>query len=144
MVIISAGALSTPQILQRSGLGDAARLKTIDIEPVVDLPGVGQNYQDHQVIGTAASRIHGALDETVNEVLHSDSKTLAQRRSGSLARNFVDTGIKMRPTEEEVQSMGPEFAKVWRDYFADKPDKPLMWVGIFSTYDILKSHQKSH
>ena len=136
MVIISAGALSTPQILQRSGLGDAVRLKTIDIKPVINLPGVGQNYQDHQVIATAAYRVHGVLDETLNEILHSDSKTLTQRQSGSLARNFGDTGIKMRPTEEEVQSMGPEFAKVWGDYFVNKPDKPLMWVGIFSTYDI--------
>lgn len=135
MVIISAGALSTPQILQRSGLGDAAKLKAIEIESVVDLPGIGQNYQDHQVVGRAASRVHGVLDETVNEVLHSDSKTLSQRQSGSPARNFVDTGIKIRPTEEEVQSMGPEFAKVWRDYFVNKPDKPLMWIGIFSTYD---------
>jgi len=134
MVIISAGALSTPQILQRSGLGDVARLKTIDIEPIVDLPGVGQNYQDHQVVGVAASRVHGVLDETVNEILYSDSKTLIQSQLSSLARNFVDAGIKMRPTEEEVQSMGPEFAKVWKDYFVNKPDKPLMWVGIFSTY----------
>jgi choline dehydrogenase-like flavoprotein len=49
-VIVAAGAVHTPQILQLSGLGDAARLKTFGIKSVVDLPGVGQNLQDHLVL----------------------------------------------------------------------------------------------
>ena len=49
-VIVAAGAVHTPQILQLSGVGDAAYLKTFGIKPVVDLPGVGQNLQDHLVL----------------------------------------------------------------------------------------------
>ncbi|KAK2033564.1 GMC oxidoreductase [Colletotrichum zoysiae] len=46
-VILSAGAIHTPQILQRSGVASAAYLESEGIELVEDLPGVGQNFQDH-------------------------------------------------------------------------------------------------
>jgi choline dehydrogenase len=46
-VVLSAGAIGTPQILQLSGLGPADLLKQHGIEPVIDLPGVGANLQDH-------------------------------------------------------------------------------------------------
>lgn len=46
-VILSAGALQSPQLLQLSGIGDAEHLRRIGIAPVVDLPGVGANLQDH-------------------------------------------------------------------------------------------------
>jgi choline dehydrogenase-like flavoprotein len=46
-VVISAGALHTPVILQRSGIGPASFLKTAGIPVVLDLPGVGSNFQDH-------------------------------------------------------------------------------------------------
>ena len=38
----------------------------------------------------------------------------------------VDAGIKMRPTNEELQSMSPEFSHRWSTYFANAPDKPVM------------------
>jgi choline dehydrogenase len=46
-VILSAGALQTPQLLLLSGIGPAAELKLSGIEPVLDLPGVGRNLHDH-------------------------------------------------------------------------------------------------
>jgi len=46
-IIVSAGSINSPQILQLSGIGNAALLKQFDIDPVVDLPGVGNNLQDH-------------------------------------------------------------------------------------------------
>ncbi|PGH14019.1 hypothetical protein AJ79_03288 [Helicocarpus griseus UAMH5409] len=46
-VILSAGAIHTPQILQKSGIGPKSLLEQADIPVVVDIPGVGQNFQDH-------------------------------------------------------------------------------------------------
>ena len=46
-VILSCGAIGTPQVLMLSGIGDAEYLRRFDIPVVADLPGVGQNLQDH-------------------------------------------------------------------------------------------------
>lgn len=46
-VILSAGTYKTPQLLMLSGIGPADHLRDFDIDPVQDLPGVGQNLQDH-------------------------------------------------------------------------------------------------
>lgn len=46
-VTLSAGAFNTPALLQRSGVADAALCRALGIEPVADLPGVGENLIDH-------------------------------------------------------------------------------------------------
>ena len=46
-VILSAGAVATPPILERSGIGDGACLSALGITPAHHLPGVGENLQDH-------------------------------------------------------------------------------------------------
>ncbi|SDK60940.1 choline dehydrogenase [Pseudomonas delhiensis] len=46
-VLVCSGAIASPQLLQRSGVGPAAVLRDLGIEVVHDLPGVGQNLQDH-------------------------------------------------------------------------------------------------
>lgn len=48
-VLVAAGAVHTPGILMRSGVGPAAALATIGVEPIVDLP-VGEGHQDHAVV----------------------------------------------------------------------------------------------
>ncbi|HEY0489882.1 MAG TPA: GMC family oxidoreductase N-terminal domain-containing protein [Telluria sp.] len=45
--LLTAGAIGTPQILQLSGIGPAGALHALGIVPQVDLPGVGENLQDH-------------------------------------------------------------------------------------------------
>lgn len=46
-VILASGAIHTPGILQRSGIGPADVLNAANIDIKVELPGVGQNFQDH-------------------------------------------------------------------------------------------------
>ncbi|MGJ3265222.1 MAG: GMC family oxidoreductase [Salinarimonas sp.] len=46
-VVLCAGAVKSPQILELSGIGDGARLQALGIEPLRHLPGVGENLQDH-------------------------------------------------------------------------------------------------
>jgi len=46
-VILAAGSIASPMILQRSGIGPSDVLKNVGVEPVHVLPGVGRNLQDH-------------------------------------------------------------------------------------------------
>ncbi|KAL2142005.1 hypothetical protein VTI28DRAFT_1695 [Corynascus sepedonium] len=52
-VIVSAGGIHSPQVLQLSGIGPRKLLSSAGIETVVDLPGVGQNFQDHPMLQAA-------------------------------------------------------------------------------------------
>jgi len=63
-VILSAGAVQSPQLLELSGIGQADLLTSLGITPVLDLPGVGENYQDHYV-----SRLQWQINQpiTLNE-----------------------------------------------------------------------------
>lgn len=51
-VIICAGALASPQILQLSGIGNKEHLQSLGITPVHALPGVGENLRDHYAVRT--------------------------------------------------------------------------------------------
>ncbi|KAI0316393.1 GMC oxidoreductase [Amylostereum chailletii] len=50
-VILCAGAIKSPQLLEISGIGNATLLSSIGVEPKVDLPSVGENVQEHTFIG---------------------------------------------------------------------------------------------
>lgn len=67
-VILSAGAIGSPQILQLSGLGPAALLQDHGIDVVRDIPGVGANLQDHLQL-RCAWRLSGA--KTLNTLANS-------------------------------------------------------------------------
>ena len=49
-VILTAGALRSPQLLQVSGIGEAEHLKSLGIDVVADLPAVGENLHDHPTL----------------------------------------------------------------------------------------------
>jgi choline dehydrogenase len=50
-VIVCAGAIDSPTLLLRSGIGPASDLAQLGIEPALDLPGVGRNLHDHLLMG---------------------------------------------------------------------------------------------
>lgn len=137
-VVLSSGTLGTPQILERSGVGDAKLLKELDIKVVSDLPGVGEQYQDHYTT-LSIYRVSNE-SETLDDFLRGDpqvQKELFQEwetapEKARLASNAIDAGFKIRPTEEELKEMGPEFNELWKTYFKDKPDKPVMFGSIVS------------
>ncbi|KAF8874407.1 hypothetical protein BD779DRAFT_1804938 [Infundibulicybe gibba] len=51
-VILSTGSIKTPQLLELSGIGNATLLKSLGIQTLIDLPGVGENLQDHMLLGS--------------------------------------------------------------------------------------------
>jgi len=65
-VILAGGAINSPQLLQLSGMGPAALLREQGIDVVADLPGVGENLQDHYVITSTYRLKSGTV--SVNEL----------------------------------------------------------------------------
>jgi len=49
-VVLALGAFGTPELLIRSGIGDPAALRDLDVEVTAPLPGVGRNLQDHPLV----------------------------------------------------------------------------------------------
>jgi len=98
-VILSAGALQSPQLLQLSGIGPVDHLRSFGIEVVHDLPGVGANLQDHidyciayrsgfsELMGISLA---GALR------LMWDMVRYVFTRRGMLASNVAETGGFLR------------------------------------------------
>src|SRR5260370_31513834 len=57
-LILSGGAINSPQLLQLFGVGHAGQLSGLGIDVVADLPGVGENLQDHlEVYGQYGSKL---------------------------------------------------------------------------------------
>ncbi|KAF8335164.1 GMC oxidoreductase-domain-containing protein [Amanita rubescens] len=135
LVVLSAGTFGSPTILQRSGIGNADLLKKYDIEPLVDLPGVGENYMDHNVLFPAYIASDDA--ETVDIIFRGGGEMTQpfvqqwlETGKGLIAHNGIDAGIKLRPGPEELEELGQVFENEWKNYYAPAPDKPLIIVLI--------------
>jgi choline dehydrogenase len=61
-IVLAAGAVSTPAILMRSGVGPEAHLHEHGIDVIHDLPGVGANLQDHPMLGVVFNARDGVCD----------------------------------------------------------------------------------
>ncbi len=110
-VIICAGALMTPQILQRSGIGDASLLKTLGIPVVHHSPGVGAHMLEHRLLA-----MHYLLNVPVT-----DNR---QYRALRLARNVVRYVLnRTGPLAAGSHTVGA-FVKVLPD--ADRPDAEIL------------------
>jgi choline dehydrogenase len=83
-VILSAGAIGSPQILMLSGVGPQAHLQSLGIEVVQALPGVGQSLQDHY---SAPIKLKCRQRITVNDVMQSNLKKLEAGLRYYLFRN---------------------------------------------------------
>jgi choline dehydrogenase len=87
-IVVSAGAIGSPQILQASGIGPAALLREYGVNVSIDVPGVGENLQDH-VQPRQMFKVQGTstLNEKVNSLFGRMGMGLqyALFRSGPLA-----------------------------------------------------------
>jgi choline dehydrogenase-like flavoprotein len=57
-VVLSAGAIRSPAILEHSGVGNPSILSQFSIPVIIDLPAVGENFQDQTTLGILASSTH--------------------------------------------------------------------------------------
>jgi choline dehydrogenase len=99
-VILSAGTMQSPQILNLSGIGDPERLRGHGIAPVAALPGVGRNLQDHvDVAVTYRSRLPLLWSRTKGYRAALIGLRYLLRRDGLGASNSLEAGgfIRSRP-----------------------------------------------
>lgn len=136
LVVLSSGACGTPSILERSGVGSAAVLRRAGVDVVEDLPGVGHDYQDHHLILYPYRTALGP-DETLDGILTGRLSVEAALAGQSplLGWNSCDIAGKLRPSEEDVAALGPEFKEVWDADFRDRPDRPLLLMALVQGYD---------
>ena len=93
-VVLAAGALASPKLLEVSGIGDAERLRAIGVPVLQHAPEVGENYQDHLEI-----IVHGRCREPIS-LLGQDKGLAALKhglqwelfRTGLLTSNVVECG----------------------------------------------------
>ncbi|KAK4894498.1 hypothetical protein LTR27_007384 [Elasticomyces elasticus] len=135
MVICSAGANGTPLILERSGIGNPEILKRAGVECVEDLPGVGHDYQDHHLT-LYAYRTNLSPRDTINGFSDGtmDVSEAIRNTDELLGTNAMDASGKFRPTEAEVDALGPEFRAAWDRDFKNATDRPLMIIALYLCY----------
>ncbi|EKM50939.1 uncharacterized protein PHACADRAFT_262842 [Phanerochaete carnosa HHB-10118-sp] len=76
-VIVSAGTVKTPQILELSGIGDSNVLEPLGIKTVLDLPSVGTNVQEHVIVASLNYRMQDDKNIITNHVL-ADKEHMAE------------------------------------------------------------------
>lgn len=119
--------------------GDPEKLRAAGVKPLVDLPGVGLNFQDHYLtFSVFRAKPH---IESFDDFVRGDPVVQKQvfdqwniNGTGPLATNGIEAGVKIRPTEEELKQMDswpcPEFRSGWDSYFKNAPDKPVMHYSV--------------
>lgn len=140
-IVVSGGTLSSPLILQRSGIGDPDKLRRAGVKPIVDLPGVGLNFQDHYLTFSVYRAKPGT--ETFDDFARGDPEVQKRvfeewniKGTGPLATNGIEAGVKIRPTDAELKEFEswptPHFKAGWESYFKNKPDKPVMHYSVIA------------
>jgi choline dehydrogenase len=112
-VILSSGAVNSPQLLELSGIGNGARLQNLGIEVVKDLRGVGENLQDHlqlrmaykvegvRTLNTASAHWWGKLMIGVQyALLQSGPMSMSPSQLGAFAKSDPDDRSITRPDLE--------------------------------------------
>ncbi|THU91700.1 alcohol oxidase [Dendrothele bispora CBS 962.96] len=126
-LILSAGAINTPQILLHSGIGPSSLLDSLQIPTLVDLPSVGQNLTDHPRL---ASNWFVNGNDTYDDINRNDSLSdelemeWMETGMGPLVDTFVGQLAFMRLNETVLKELRPGM-----DGSADDPA-----TGIYSSH----------
>ncbi|KIJ67561.1 GMC oxidoreductase [Hydnomerulius pinastri MD-312] len=134
IVVVSGGAFGSPAILERSGIGAPSILEKNGVKVVVDLPGVGENYQDHNGVfppyyaSDETKTMDGLWSGNVEEYTEGLKKWESTGK-GQIAHNGFDAMVKVRPSAEELASIGPKFQSRWETFFKNSTDKALAIIA---------------
>ncbi len=131
-VILAAGAIGSPKILHLSGIGPAGELRDIGIDPVLDLPGVGANLQDHLQI-RPIFKVYGV------RTLNTDYANLLRRAAIGIEYLLFRTGpLTMAPSQlgmfakSSASQMTPDLQFHFQPLSLDKFGEGMHPFGAFT------------
>ena len=102
-VIVSGGVFNSPQLLLASGIGPAEQLRSMGIEVLHDLPGVGENLQDHlDVVLNTQLQTTDLFGASLRGGLRLLSEIMRYRRdrTGMVSSNFAEAGAFVKSSPE--------------------------------------------
>ena len=105
-VLLSAGAMQSPQILMLSGVGDQHELIEHGVEVKKHLPGVGKNFHDHPdfIFGYKVSQIEGTFGLSISGSIDlvKQIRRYRKERRGLITTNFAECGGFIKSSNEQV------------------------------------------
>ncbi|KAI1137510.1 GMC oxidoreductase [Hypoxylon sp. FL0543] len=127
-VIVCAGTFQSPKILELSGIGNKSILHSHEIKVIKDLPGVGENLQDHLVSGASFETVDGVetLDPLVREEPEAIEKAMrdyATSRSGPLSSTGIDAYAYL-PLVDYLSEEGQETIRQLLSKYRPSGDHP--------------------
>ena len=143
-VILSAGAIGSPQILQLSGIGPGELLQRFGIEVVKELPSVGRNLQDHLQIRTVYEVNVPTLNEEINNLIRRMLIGLQYvlTRGGPMSMGASQVAIFCK-TRPELET--PDIQYHFQPLSADKPGIVMHpFPGITMSVCQLRPESKGH
>jgi len=129
-VIVCAGAINSPQLLMLSGIGPGEHLHRVGIQPQHDLPGVGENLQDHPYSGQIYNWSKGHTLLTA-EAPHNVARYLTQHR-GPLASNVAEAGAFFK-TRDDLDKPNMQYhmaaAFFWKNGSVNHDKNAICWAS---------------
>lgn len=140
-IILSAGALNTPKLLQLSGVGEAATLAGLGIPVVADIPAVGQHLLEHRCImmqvrvrGGSLNREFGGLRLLKNLLRYFTGGTGPMTHAAHEVCAFVKTRPGLARPDAEI-GVGLYSIVVEDGKIALEKEQGMTWVGYFTNPD---------
>lgn len=139
-VILCAGTIKSPQILELSGIGNRDVLSKVGIDVKLHLPGVGENLQDHTYVRCACFEIKDDPERIPRAGFHTSAiawapfKTIAQNAEGNPPISQLVPEIETTATPDSLKNNIQEQHRILAESLSD-PQIPVC--------EILVSHKKS-
>ncbi|KAF8606521.1 alcohol oxidase [Ceratobasidium sp. AG-I] len=137
-IIVSGGAISTPPLLEYSGIGDPAPLQKYGIQPVVNLSAVGTDLQDHPAGGVTFT-----WNRTVTHGDDVNNYIDCEPAQAFLSSQEYETGLKMLSKKPPGVSQR-HFDVVKKMYINREPMFEYHWTGPFNYTVTFLLHPLSH
>ncbi|CAE7189316.1 MDL4 [Symbiodinium necroappetens] len=131
-VILAAGAIFTPQLLQVSGIGDPALLRDLGVPEVVSNPDVGQNFVDRNILNFGVwSSERGPLNVGYAMASNSSSQiTFETEAWGKVASSFAIASLALVPPDQRTELLRKTMTPLFEGPIAHVMDNMIQFVAL--------------